>query len=181
MEGQWGPRKTRSFPIARRSLASCWYGRRDKCQKAPQENAIQECHPQSGDDQEFLGSNRRLGLVRFGCRHERETGRTKVPLLETIRCLYVDGIGLLDHMFAPAPRSHRRCANRILLITVRIVPHLVLETRLVDIVKLPLPYRPSPLYHQRFRCCVLFVVEQKVLIFAFFVSDVALLSGRGGK
>jgi hypothetical protein len=117
-----GPQKTRSLTIVRRSPASCWYGRRDKCQKAPRENATRECHPQSGDDQEFLGSNRRLGVVRFGYRHERETGRTEVPLLQTIRCLYVDGIGLLDHVFAAAPRSHSRRANRIFLITVRIVP-----------------------------------------------------------
>lgn len=91
----------------------------------------------------------------------RESGRTEMPLLHPVGCLHVDRICLLDHMFASPSGAHGRCTDGIFLEPTRL--HRPLGKITMDITEIHGPYRSRPLNHQGLWCCVLLVIEKKVL------------------
>jgi hypothetical protein len=112
--------KTDFLLIARRSPASCWYGHKDTCQGEPRASAARGYRRRSTVDRAFLGSNMHLGwIVRFRGRGERESGRTEMPLLRSLGCVYVDRICLLDHVLASPSGTHSRGADGIFLVPAR--------------------------------------------------------------
>ena len=156
-------RRTSFLLIARPPLASGSYGHKGKCQGLPRACVTRGYHRQLTVDRAFLVSNMHLGIVRFfQSSHERGPGRTEMPLLHSFWCLHINRVRLLDHMLAPSPGAHSRGANGIFLVPTQ--PRNWLGTIAVDTTDKHIPYRPSPLDHQGFWSCVLFMVEKKVLV-----------------
>lgn len=155
-------RRTSFLLIARPPLASGLYGHKGKCQEVPRACATRAYHRQSAVDREFPVSNMHLDTMSFQRRHKSELRRTKVPLLHSLWCLQIDRVCLFDHMLASPPRAHSRCAYGVLLVPTQ--SRNLLAINALDTEEKYLPYRPSPLYHQGFWCCVLLMVEKKVLV-----------------
>jgi len=159
--------KTDFLLIAKRSPASCWYGHKDTCQGEPRASAARGYRRRSTVDRAFLESNMHLGwIVRFRGRGERESGRTEMPLLRSLGCVYVDRICLLDHVLASPSGTHSRGADGIFLVPARSRRSLGKAAMTGDYHqdKMHVPYRSSPLNHQGLWCSVLLMVEKKILV-----------------
>jgi hypothetical protein len=163
------PRRTGALLIARQPLASGSYAHKDRYQGLPRASAAREYHRRSTVYRGFLVSNMHLEncVSTFNAaalKEKEKLGRTEMPLLHSVWCLHVDRVRLLDHMLASSPGPHSRCANGILLVPAQQSHNMSKVLFAINTTEKDMPYRPSPLDHQGFRCCVLLVVEEKVLL-----------------